>query len=53
MKKDNKRDKRTSITCKQSTIEELRKVEVHPRETHEEIILRLILQSLKNGGLRK
>jgi len=33
----------TSLRCKQSTIEKLRELEVHPRETHEEIILRLIV----------
>jgi len=31
----------TSIRCKQPTIEKLREFEIHPRETHEEIILRL------------
>jgi len=35
-------EKRTTIRCKCSTIEKLRKVEIHPRETHEEIILRLL-----------
>ncbi|MFW5895118.1 MAG: hypothetical protein ACOCT9_00085 [archaeon] len=31
----------TSIRCKQPTIEKLREFEIHPREPHEEIILRL------------
>lgn len=35
-------DKITSIRCVESTLKKLRKVEVHPRETNEEIILRLI-----------
>ncbi len=35
-------DKRTSLSLKQSTIKRLREWELHPRETHEEIILNLI-----------
>ena len=43
-------DKITSIRCKESTIKKLREVEEHHRETHEEIILRLIkkIKSSKN-----
>lgn len=40
-------DKITSIRCKESTIKKLREVEEYPRETHEEIILRLIENKIK------
>jgi len=36
------KDKITSIRCKKSTIKKLREVEEYPRETHEEIILKLV-----------
>ena len=35
-------DKITTMNIKRSTIDALRKREVHHRETHEEIILRLL-----------
>lgn len=35
-------DNITTIRARQSTVEELRNFEIHPRETNEEIILRLI-----------
>lgn len=45
-------DKVTSIRCKESTVKELRSFEIHPREPHEEIILRLI-KKLKKEEKKK
>lgn len=39
---EKKEDYRTSINCMNSTRIKLRKLEVHPRETDEDIVLRLI-----------
>lgn len=38
-------DNITSIRCKQSTIDKLRELEIHPRQTNEEIILKLIIKN--------
>jgi hypothetical protein len=35
-------DYRTSINCKNSTRIKLRELEIHPRETDEDIVLRII-----------
>jgi hypothetical protein len=46
---EEKEDYRTSINCMNSTRIKLRKMEIHPRETDEDIVLRLI----KNAGGQK
>jgi len=35
-------DKKTSITIKTSTLEKLISKKVHPRETHEDVLLRIL-----------
>ena len=42
-------DKVTSVKVKRSTLEALRQYEIHPRETHEEIIIRLIEGGKRDG----
>jgi len=43
-------DKKTSVKVMESTIKALREFEVHPRQTHEEIILTIIKEVKKNEG---
>ncbi len=41
-KEQNKEDYRSSINCKNSTILKLRSFKIYPRETDEDIILRIL-----------
>jgi hypothetical protein len=45
--KDKKEDYRTSINCMNSTRIKLREIAVHPRETDEDIILRILSKGKK------
>jgi hypothetical protein len=42
-------DERTTITVSKKTIERLKKVKVHPRETNEEVVERLLEEVEKRG----
>lgn len=41
-------DETTTMNIKRSTLKRLRKYEIHPRQTHEEIIVKLLEEVKKN-----
>ena len=50
MKKEVKKETVSTMKIKKSTIQRLRKFEVHPREPHEEILIRLITEEERRNG---